>query len=157
MPLRCIIAILIHGLFVYLLEPPLLYRVYYFRFMAALLVGCFAWLVSRIADRGFDHVVNRTRTQRKGGESILILMQRLTRVVMMIIALIVALSLFGFNVKTTLAGLGIGGLAIALAAQKTLENIIGGVSLLMDKAVHVGDFCALAISLALWKISASAL
>ncbi len=43
--------------------------------------------------------------------------------------------------KTTLAGLGIGGLAIALAAQKTLENLIGGVSLLMDKAVHVGDFC----------------
>jgi MscS family membrane protein len=37
--------------------------------------------------------------------------------------------------------LGIGGLAIALAAQKTLENIIGGVSLLMDKAVSVGDSC----------------
>jgi MscS family membrane protein len=51
------------------------------------------------------------------------------------------LGLFGINVKTTLAGLGIGGLAIALAAQKTLENLIGGVSLLMDKAIHVGDFC----------------
>ncbi len=47
--------------------------------------------------------------------------------------------MFGFNVKATLAGLGIGGLAIALAAQKTLENVIGGVSLLMDKAVQVGD------------------
>jgi MscS family membrane protein len=45
------------------------------------------------------------------------------------------------SVKTTLAGLGIGGLAIALAAQKTLENLIGGASLLMDKAVRVGDFC----------------
>ena len=40
-----------------------------------------------------------------------------------------------------LAGLGIGGLAVALGAQKTFENIVGGVSLLMDKAVHVGDFC----------------
>jgi MscS family membrane protein len=55
--------------------------------------------------------------------------------------LLVALVIFGFNVTTTLAGLGIGGLAIALAAQKTLENFIGGVSLLMDKAVQVGDFC----------------
>jgi MscS family membrane protein len=68
-------------------------------------------------------------------------MQRLTHIVMLIIAAITALALFGFNVKTTLAGLGIGGLAIALAAQKTLENLIGGVSLLMDKAVSVGDYC----------------
>ena len=140
MPLRCIIAILIHGVFVYLLEPPLLYRVYYSRFLAALLAGCFAWLVSRIIDRGFDHAVNRTR-QRGGGESILVMMQRLTRIVMLIIAFVAALALFGVNVKTTLAGLGIGGLAVALGAQKTLENIMGGVSLLMDKAVHVGDFC----------------
>ena len=141
MPLRCIIAILLHGLFVYVLEPPLLYRVYYFRFLAALLAGCLAWLVSKIADRGFEHAVNRRQTQHRGGESILVLMQRLTRIVMLIIAFVAALALFGINVKTTLAGLGIGGLAIALAAQKSLENLIGGVSLLMDKAVHVGDFC----------------
>lgn len=95
LPLRCILAILIHSLFFYLLEPPLLYRVYYFRFIAALLALCFAWLVSRIADRGFDHAVNRTRTQRGGGESILVLMQRLTHIVMLIIAFAAALALFG--------------------------------------------------------------
>jgi hypothetical protein len=48
-PLRCIIAILAHSVFVYLLHPPLLYRAFYFRFMAALLAACAAWLVSRIA------------------------------------------------------------------------------------------------------------
>ena len=141
MPLKGIIAILIHSFFFYLLEPPLLYRVYYFRFMATLLMGCFLWLLSTIADRGFEHAVNRTRAHHGGGESILVLMQRLTRIVLLTIALLTALGLFGFNVKTTLAGLGIGGLAIALAAQKSLENIIGGVSLLMDKALRVGDFC----------------
>ena len=141
MPLKCIIAILMHAIFVYLLDLPLLYRAYYFRFLAALLLGCFLWLVSKITDRGFDRVVNRTRTHGQGGESILILMQRLNRVVLMIIALVATMALFGLNVKTTLAGLGVGGLAIALAAQKSLENLIGGVSLLMDKAVQVGDFC----------------
>jgi len=141
MPLRCIIAILMHSFFTYLLGPPLLYRVYYGRFLVALLVGCFVWLLTRLADQGFDHAVNRTRTHRGGGESILVMMQRLTHVVMLIVAFVAALALFGFNVKTTLAGLGIGGLAIALAAQKTLENLIGGVSLLMDKAIRVGDFC----------------
>jgi MscS family membrane protein len=141
MPLRCITAILMHSAFVYLLEPPLLYRVYYARFLAALLMGCVVWLVTRLADRGFDVAVTRTRTQGRGGDSILVMMQRLTHVVLLIVVLVAALALFGFNVKTTLAGLGIGGLAIALAAQKTLENLIGGVSLLMDKVVRVGDFC----------------
>jgi MscS family membrane protein len=39
-----------------------------------------------------------------------------------------------------MAGLGIGGIAVALAAQKTLENVIGGLSLIFDRAVCVGDF-----------------
>jgi MscS family membrane protein len=68
-------------------------------------------------------------------------MQRLNRILLTIVGLVAALAIFGLNVKTTLAGLGIGGLAIALAAQKSLENLIGGVSLLMDKAVRIGDYC----------------
>jgi MscS family membrane protein len=141
MPLRCIIAILIHAFSVYLLGPPILYRVYYTRFIAALLVASGVWLVSRITDRGFHHAVKHAQAYRGGGESILIVMQRLTRVLMVTIVFVASLALFGLHVGTALAGLGIGGLAIALAAQKSLENLIGGVSLLVDKAVHVGNFC----------------
>jgi MscS family membrane protein len=141
MPLRWMIAILFHGLFVYLLQPPLLYRIYYVRFLAALLACCFGWLASRLSDQGFDRALNRTRTHRGGGESILILMQRMNHVGILIIALLVALAFLGLNVSTALAGLGIGGLAVALAAQKTLENLIGGISLLLDRAIQVGDFC----------------
>ena len=61
MPLKCIIAIVVHAVFVYLLEPPLLYRVYYIRFLAALLGGCIVWLLSKLADRGFEHAVSRAR------------------------------------------------------------------------------------------------
>ena len=141
LPIKCIMAIVIHGVLVYMLQPPLLYREYYFRFLGALLVACFAWLVSRLLDRGFEHAVSKRRTTHSGGESILVLMQRVNRIVLLIIAFVAAMAFFGVDVKTTLAGLGIGGLAIALGAQKTLENFIGGVSLLMDKAVHTGDFC----------------
>jgi MscS family membrane protein len=140
-PLRCMIAIVVHAFFVYLLQPPLLYRVYYVRFLAALLAGCFGWLASRLSDQGFDEALHQARTHHRGGESILILMQRLNRVGILVIALVVALALLGLNVTTTLAGLGIGGLAVALAAQKTLENLIGGLSLLLDKAVQTGDVC----------------
>ncbi len=47
----------------------------------------------------------------------------------------------GFNATTLLAGLGIGGLAIALAAQKTVENIIGAITLYTSAPVKIGDFC----------------
>src|SRR5262249_27985445 len=48
---------------------------------------------------------------------------------------------WGYNTSTILAGLGIGGIAIALAAQKTIENLFGGVAVVSDKPVTVGDFC----------------
>jgi MscS family membrane protein len=40
-----------------------------------------------------------------------------------------------------IAGLGVGGIALALAAQKTIENLFGGVTLIADQPVRVGDFC----------------
>jgi MscS family membrane protein len=47
----------------------------------------------------------------------------------------------GFNMSTALAGLGIGGLAIGFGAQKTIENLFGGVSVLADEVFRVGDTC----------------
>jgi len=47
----------------------------------------------------------------------------------------------GIPVYGIVAGLGVGGLAIALAAQPTIENLIGGMNLFADKPVRVGDFC----------------
>jgi MscS family membrane protein len=47
----------------------------------------------------------------------------------------------GMPLYGIVAGLGVGGLAVALAAQPTVENLIGGLSLFADKAVQIGDFC----------------
>ncbi len=47
----------------------------------------------------------------------------------------------GIPVYGIVAGLGVGGLAIALAAQPTVENLIGGLSLFADKSIRAGDFC----------------
>ncbi|MEG9435435.1 mechanosensitive ion channel family protein [Edaphobacter sp. HDX4] len=141
MPLRCITASVMHGIFVYWIQAPLLYRAHYFRFLTALMVGCVAWLISRITDQGFRRMLERTRVSSRGGESVVILLHRLTHIIMFLFAVVAILAVFGLDVKTALTGLGIGGLAVALGAQKTLENLIGGVSLLLDKAVNVGDFC----------------
>jgi MscS family membrane protein len=59
----------------------------------------------------------------------------------LLLALLVTLDSFGFDVTALIAGLGIGGIAVALALQKTLENLFGGATLLVDRPVRVGDFC----------------
>ncbi len=57
------------------------------------------------------------------------------------VAILSVLSLWGYNTTTILAGLGVGGLAVALAAQKTIENLFGGISVIGDRPVLVGDVC----------------
>ncbi|MFK5970027.1 MAG: mechanosensitive ion channel [Candidatus Marithrix sp.] len=54
-------------------------------------------------------------------------------------AIILGLSILGFNAGTVLAGLGIGGLAVAMASQKTLSDIIGGISILIAGSFKIGD------------------
>ena len=62
------------------------------------------------------------------------------KALIVVVAILAILSTFGFNVTAVLAGLGVGGLAIALAGQKTIENLFGGVSIILDQPVRVGDF-----------------
>ena len=47
----------------------------------------------------------------------------------------------GFNISTIVAGLGVGSLEVALAAQKTLENVIGAITLYTARPISPGDFC----------------
>ena len=72
---------------------------------------------------------------------VLNVMNRIAKVLLACIGLIGVLRALGFNVTTLLAGLGVGGIAVALAAQKTLENFFGGLALMADKPVKIGDSC----------------
>jgi MscS family membrane protein len=65
---------------------------------------------------------------------------RIAKVVVAAMAAIAILSELGYPVASLIAGLGIGGLALALAAQKTVENLFGSVSLGVDQPIRVGDF-----------------
>ncbi|MCU0634857.1 MAG: mechanosensitive ion channel family protein [Gemmatimonadaceae bacterium] len=68
------------------------------------------------------------------------LVGRVLRVTFVILAVLAALAEFGYPVGTLLAGLGIGGIALALAAQKTVEHLFGSLSLAADRTFGVGDF-----------------
>lgn len=68
-------------------------------------------------------------------------LQRFFKAVILIVGFIVILYILGVDVTAGLAALGIGGIALALGAQKSMENFVGSVTLLADQPIRVGDFC----------------
>ena len=66
-------------------------------------------------------------------------LRRMLDVLVIFAGVLATLRHFGVNLTPALAGLGVGGIAVALAAQKTLENVIAGASLIFDQAVRTGD------------------
>jgi MscS family membrane protein len=87
---------------------------------------------------GEGYVVAR-HPSMSGSAAVLRLVRRVLNGIVFFAGVIFTLHHFGVNPTAALAGLGVGGIAVALAAQKTLENVIAGISLIADQAVHVGD------------------
>ena len=75
------------------------------------------------------------------GVSVVLFLKRAAKIAIVVFGIIVILGTFGVDVTTGLAALGIGGLALALGAQKTIENFVGSVTLITDQPIRVGDFC----------------
>jgi MscS family membrane protein len=72
------------------------------------------------------------------------LAERVSKVIITLVAIFAILTVAGVDTTTALAGVGIGGVAVALGAQKSVENLIGGVFLITDRALAVGDWCRVA-------------
>lgn len=115
---------------------------FFFAALKVLVVGAVAWLLLRVIDVLGE--MTEQRLVRRGQATALSLVplgRKGVKLAVMLIAGLAALDSFGFDVTALIAGLGVGGLAVALAAQKTLENLFGGATLLADRPVRVGDFC----------------
>ncbi|MFN2213859.1 MAG: mechanosensitive ion channel family protein, partial [Anaerolineales bacterium] len=72
-------------------------------------------------------------------DTILLLLHRAGRTVLVMISAITLLSLYNVNVNALIAALGVGGLALSLAAQDTLSNVISGIMIMLDQPFRVGD------------------
>lgn len=98
------------------------------------------WILLVLASRGERYLLARFRTRNlSGAASILRLGRGVLDVLILFAGLLFTLHHFGISPTAALAGLGVGGIAVALAAQKTLENLIGGISLILDQVLRVGD------------------
>ncbi len=105
-------------------------------------IVAFTWMLLRFIDVLAEVVSNRfVRSGRYAATSVVPLGRKTIKVFVAALAILAALDSFGVDVTAVIAGLGVGGLAVALAAQKTIENLFGGATLLADQPVRVGDFC----------------
>ncbi|GAB4515839.1 MAG: hypothetical protein Tsb0019_14880 [Roseibium sp.] len=101
-----------------------------------------AWLVYQVLQLLYVWSASTTGPVQKGLDASLL--RTGFRVFSLAVALIVlgyGATRIGIPIYGVIAGLGVGGLAIALAAQPTIENLIGGIILYADRMVRVGEFC----------------
>lgn len=110
-----------------------------------LIVGIIAFLILlwRLTDFIGSYSRRRMNVQgRVSAVSIILFLRRFIKIAIVVFGLITIFSTLGFDVTAGIAALGIGGIALALGAQKTVENFVGSVTLVVDQPIRVGDFCS---------------
>jgi small conductance mechanosensitive channel len=107
------------------------------RALSALLVLLVFWILFRVTRRVFATVLRRAGIHQSLTH---LLIDNVYRVTLGLVAIIMAASQLGLNVAAALAGLGVAGLAVGLAAQDSIANMIAGFLIFWDKPFAVGDY-----------------
>jgi MscS family membrane protein len=143
-PLRGLISLLVLSGTISLLRLPLFARQFWYFAGGGLSIVLFGWLFTRVVQ--VSGKLFARRIEKRGGADATAVIRLCERTLnVLTFCFVVSLLLKGAglikDVSTLLAGVGVGGIAIAFAAQKTLENLFGGVSIIFDRTIRVGDFC----------------
>ncbi len=110
----------------------------------SIIIGLLAFLILlwRLSEFLGNFSTNRMSSRGNlSGVSVALFLKRAAKIAIIIFGIIAVLGTIGVDVTTGLAALGIGGIALALGAQKTIENFVGSVTLITDQPIRVGDFC----------------
>jgi len=109
-------------------------------FLLLFIIAAF-WIVLRIIDFiAYVFEYKASLTESKTDDQMVPFIKELSKITTIVLAVFVILgAVFNLNVATIIAGLGIGGIAVALAAQDTLQNLLGSFTIFADKPFVVGD------------------
>jgi len=114
----------------------------FWRYVASTLTVIGAtWLCVRVIDLVFKLKQSQLVATSSDKISLVQLGRKLFQILAVVVGAVVIFYIGGINIAAVLTGLGIGGIAIAFAAQKTLENLFGGIMIISDQPIRVGDFC----------------
>lgn len=109
--------------------------------MIGLIIFNIAWLITRVFDALVEEylIPFARKTESDLDDQLIPLIRKGIKISVWVIAIILAMDNVGLDVFSILAGLGIGGLAFALAAQETVGNFFGSIAIFTDKPFKVGD------------------
>ena len=122
-------------------DLPLLERQFWWALSVLFAIGAATWLLLHVNAALERYIRQKALSSQRAEVASLVRVARwFADGLVILVAALVMIRRLGGDPTAAMAGLGIGGIAVALAAQKTLENVIGGLSLIFDRAVCVGDF-----------------
>ncbi|HTZ40314.1 MAG TPA: mechanosensitive ion channel family protein [Syntrophales bacterium] len=137
-PLRLIVAAAV----VYLFSRgafSLLAQLFWVFVASTMAVIGLTWLAMHMINIGAEIIEKR---RPEAANAVIRLSATLLKALAIVVGLVVIFYYFaGINLTAVVAGLGVGGIAVAFAAQKTIENFLGGLFLVWDKPIRLGDFC----------------
>jgi MscS family membrane protein len=140
-PLRMLASVGLMRVGIVLLELPADAYEVAINALLALFAVALVWGALRAIDVMSTHLSRAAwAMERPSARSLLALITRVAKVIVIVIAGIGFMSGIGLPVASLLAGLGIGGIAIAFGAQKTVENVFGAVAIGADQPFREGDF-----------------
>jgi MscS family membrane protein len=140
-PIR-VLALSLGSYIASLLSYSLLSSLFFSRVSETIAIIGITWLCLYFVDPVIDRMTKRRQMPKSSGK--IALARLLNKTIKAIIIIIGATFIFymaNLNLTAVITGLGVGGIAIAFAAQKTLENLFGGVMIISDQPIRVGDFC----------------
>ena len=111
------------------------------RLVVAVVIMLVFWIIYRLASRPLRLALSHTGLHEKLVD---LLVHSVFRYSMIAFGLVMSLSQLGVNVGAAVAGLGVAGIAVGLAAQDTLSNTIAGFTIFWDKPFVVGDYITVA-------------
>lgn len=142
LPVRLYMAVLVFVAFTQRLGISIIVRQRFSVIIVTIGIIAFLILLWRMTD--FISIYSKDKMTKRGrisAISVILFLRRTAKVAIVIIGIIAVLGVIGVDVTAGLAALGIGGIALALGAQKTMENFVGSVTLIADQPIRVGDFC----------------
>ncbi len=112
------------------------------KIMFVLIAITITWFILRFIDMLITEYLDPlvSQSESKLDDQILPIVRKSAKGIILILAIVVILSNLGYDILSVLAGLGVGGLALALAAQDAVKNVIGGFSIFWDKPFQIDDF-----------------
>lgn len=139
-PLRLFFASLGILFAILILNPTEMLRAFTFKIFRILVIFLISYSIGNLVSSNSKFEQALKRRISKANDSMIRMICKALKLLIYVIAVLVAISELGYDISGIIAGLGIGGVVIALAAQDTASNILGAVMILLDRPFEVGDW-----------------